>query len=475
MRCFCMSLFVLTTGLGAVAEDWPTYLHDNRRSGITSESVSLPLREAWHYVHEAPPQPAWEGPAKWDAYSGRKDLKSMRNFDPAFHLTAASDMVFFGSSVTDAAHCLDAASGEERWCYYTDGPVRLPPTFHEGHAYFGSDDGYAYCVDVEGGRLTWRHAPAPRERSVPVNGKLVSLSPVRTGVLIDNGTAYFAASLLPWRPSYLCAVSAATGTFDGSFGYASEHQGVVFQGAMLMSKDNLYVLQGRSAPVIFSRAGGEMLGTVGDSGGVVALITEDDTFIAGSPNQKEDRFSETAGGHAGDQLAFYESANRLVIANGVAYLQAEGELKAFDRTRYLGLQKELIAVNKRREALEQERKALNESEDADKGERMKTLDAALAEVKERASAIRKEARDCYLWRVACDLPHALIKVRDALIAGGTGAIALFDAGTGEERWRSTVDGAAHGLAVANGRLLVSTDTGHIYAYASAMVGTPGQG
>ncbi len=468
MRFIVLALSFITVGFGSCAEDWPTFQHDNRRSGVTAENLAVPLEETWHYIHEAPPRPAWEGPAKWDAYSGRKDLKSMRNFDPVFHVTAASGKVFFGSSVTDAVHCLDAATGKERWSYYTDGPVRFAPTFYNGRVYFGSDDGYAYCVDAETGTLVWKYAPAGRERSVPVNGKLISLSPVRTGVLIDGGTAYFAASLLPWRPSYLCAVSAETGTFDGSFGYASQHTGVVFQGAMLMSRDNLYVLQGRSAPVVFSRDAGKMLGTVGNSGGVVALITDEDTFIAGSPSQKEDRFSETAGGNTGDQLAFYENANRLVIARGIAYLQAEGQLKAFDRTRYLGLQADLLAANRRRDAVNKELKALKDSRDEDKALKQAALNAEMKQLQERASSIRKEARDCYLWRSACPLPYALILAGESLVAGGRDGVALFDAATGEQRWQAAVNGAAHGLAVAHGRLLVSTDQGHIYAFSSGV-------
>ena len=35
--------------------------------------------------------------------------------------------------------------------------------------------------------------------------------PIRTGVTVMGDTAYFAASLLPWKESYLCAVDALTG------------------------------------------------------------------------------------------------------------------------------------------------------------------------------------------------------------------------------------------------------------------------
>ena len=42
-----------------VAAEWPTYLHDNARSGISSEALELPLQEHWVYTPAAPPDPAW--------------------------------------------------------------------------------------------------------------------------------------------------------------------------------------------------------------------------------------------------------------------------------------------------------------------------------------------------------------------------------------------------------------------------------
>jgi len=43
------------------------------------------------------------------------------NFDPAFFVIAVNDSVFFGSSVDDAVHCLDARTGQEKWVFNTDG------------------------------------------------------------------------------------------------------------------------------------------------------------------------------------------------------------------------------------------------------------------------------------------------------------------------------------------------------------------
>lgn len=93
------------------AADWPTYRHDNRRSGITIEPLQLPLELAWTYTSPTPPQTAWSGPAKWDSYANIRGLVLMRNFDPAFFVTAVGDSVYFGSSVDDAVHYLDAGNG----------------------------------------------------------------------------------------------------------------------------------------------------------------------------------------------------------------------------------------------------------------------------------------------------------------------------------------------------------------------------
>ena len=109
------------------AEVWPTYRHDNRRSGVSPSSLQLPLTEAW--VHNGGlPQQAWTGPAKWDAYSSNEGLQSMRNFDPCYFTTAAHNLIYYGSSSDNALHCLDAITGEEQWQHFTNSSVRFHGT-----------------------------------------------------------------------------------------------------------------------------------------------------------------------------------------------------------------------------------------------------------------------------------------------------------------------------------------------------------
>jgi hypothetical protein len=45
----------------AVGEDWPTYLKDNARVGVSGESLTFPLHLQWHFQSSAAPEMAWEG------------------------------------------------------------------------------------------------------------------------------------------------------------------------------------------------------------------------------------------------------------------------------------------------------------------------------------------------------------------------------------------------------------------------------
>ena len=122
----------------AVAQDWMTYRHDNARSGMTAERVSPPLSLSWMFRPTHPPQPAWYEPAE--------ELPRMR-FDSAYHVTVADNTVYFGSSVDNKVYALNANTGETKWTFFTEGPVRFAPTLCEGRVYVGSDDGNVYCLN----------------------------------------------------------------------------------------------------------------------------------------------------------------------------------------------------------------------------------------------------------------------------------------------------------------------------------------
>jgi hypothetical protein len=65
--------------------------------------------------------------------------------------------------------------------------------------YFGSADGWVYCLDANDGALAWRFRAAPKDRLVAAYGQLESIWPVHGSVLIQNDTLYATAG----RSSYL--------------------------------------------------------------------------------------------------------------------------------------------------------------------------------------------------------------------------------------------------------------------------------
>ena len=447
----------LTSAL-ASAPDWPTYQHDNLRGGVAAATLPLPLEQVWVHRPSARPQPAWTGPAKWDAYKRIRNLSSMRNFDPVFHVAAAGDAVYYGSSADDAVHCLDARTGSERWAFCTDGPVRLPPACHDGKVYFGSDDGSAYCLDAASAALVWRFKPSPEERLIPCNGKLISPWPIRTGVLVQDGVAYFAASLLPWEASYLCALDAETGAVR----YQVQCSNVTMQGAMLASARRLYFPQGRTAPLVFDRDDGTSLGPMRGSrfGGTYAILTDRSELILGHGSRAG--WLSLHQGETRDHIASVSGANRMVVQGAMAYLQSGRSLSALDRARFVAMQAQRTALLNEQTAVGKRLKKLRE----DATDEQRKLKARLQELRAELPRVAAAIQGSFRWTVPCPHAHALVLAGDVLVVGGDSRIVALRADAGREVWSAKVDGRAHGLAAARARLFVSTDTGAIHCFAA---------
>ncbi len=448
----CLVLLIASSNLvatKAAAQSWSTYRHDNRRSGVTDCELAFPLTEQWVRRSELPPQAAWTGPAKWDAWAGNSGLQSMRNFDPCFFVTAGDGKVFFGSSVDDAVHAIDASTGREVWVYFTGAAVRFPPTINDGLAYFGSDDGNVYCCDAEHGELRWRKRAALRNERITSDRKIISLWPVRTGVMVHHGKACFASSLVPWESSLLWNVDAATGQLDREGCFRRQLAGVTLQGALLASSSRIYVPQGRAAPLAFDLTSGEPLGAIGEAGGVFCILTEDEMLLAGPDDQKSasDQI-RIADGQTRQPMASFSGTNRILVAGRFAWIPAGGKLKRLDRGVYLDAQQQIDREN---DELKQRR---------EQKQPVEATEQRLAEAWERQ-------KSAWRWEVECPPPNGFIKAGDAILLGLDNEVVAYSATDGRQLWRTAVDGTAHGLAVADGRLFVSTGLGHIYAFGAS--------
>ena len=153
------------------ASDWPTYRCDPARSGHTESAVPSTIEPAW------------------SADIGGK-LSSP---------VIATGRAFVSAIDAYTVHALDADSGKPVWSYTVGGRVDSPPTIHKGLALFGSADGWVYCLRASDGQLVWRFRAAPEDRRIVAYGRLESVWPVHGNVLVQNDVAYFAAG----RSSFL--------------------------------------------------------------------------------------------------------------------------------------------------------------------------------------------------------------------------------------------------------------------------------
>ncbi len=457
----CLVLLALSAGFSrALAEDWPTYMRDIRRSGVTAEEAVFPLHAQWVYTPHLAPRPAWPEPAKQDIWHKIREISPAVIYDRAYHAVSVGDAVYFAASADDQVYCLDAASGETRWTFFTEGPVRLAPTVVEGRVYFSSDDGYAYCISADAGKLIWKYSPASMDRRIPGNGRVISYAPARTGVLVDGGTAYFMAGLFAPDQVYQCALDAVTGEVR----LQSAPAELSPQGYLLASSTRLFAPTGRTAPIMFDRATLESAGAVQGPGGAYALLVED--ALVSGPGRRDGSL-DYADAQTRETVASFPGV-RMLVKDGIAYLQSSSEASALDRPRYLQLSAEM---NRRNAAVGDLRTRVREM-GPDAKEELARLGTEIAAIEAELAALDAQRAECTLWKRPATDPFSMILAGDALFLGGQDAVLALNAADGAERWRHDVEGRVYGLAFANGKLFASTSAGNVYCFAATSMAAP---
>jgi len=445
-------IVALVAGGICSADDWPCYLHDSARSGITAERLSFPLHENWRHQSGQAPRPAWPAPAPHDYWHNHHNLRPTVTYDRAYHVTVVGDTAYYASSADDQVYAVEAATGAVRWSFFTEGPVRLAPTVAEGRVFVGSDDGSLYCLKVDTGTLLWRFQTYEDDRRLPGNGRIISYWPIRCGIVVEDQTVYFGAGLFPNEGTYLFALDARTGAVRWR-----QAVGISGQGYMLASARNLYVPTGRTNPVRFARADGGQQGDYSSGGGAYALLT-DDVLVSGPGRGAKTIVASDV--QTRETLASFEG-RRMLVRGNIAYLQSETKLAAFDRVRYLELSRQRNALTKEREKLAKQVRAAQKGSAGE--ERLK---GKLRDLQIQIDKLAVEMSQCYRWTADCDACYSLILAGDTLIAGGRDYVAAIEVNEGNEIWRAPVAGAAYGLSLAQGRLFVSTDRGVIHCFSA---------
>jgi len=238
-----------------MATDWPMYRNDAGRRGVTEDRLPESLSLTW--MRELPKlTPAF------------KDKRL--HFDAGYEPVIAKGFLLIASSLTDSVSAYDAKSGEERWSFYTNGPVRFAPAISGDLACFGSDDGCLYCVDLATGELRWKHRAVPNQRRLLGNKRLISVWPVRGGPVVADGKVYFAAGVWPFEGVFVYAMELATGKVlwrNDRLGYLWGHQphnttaigGLAPQGYLLVNGDELIVPCSTAYPARLNRVTGELV------------------------------------------------------------------------------------------------------------------------------------------------------------------------------------------------------------------------
>ena len=419
---FAASLVAFIFGCGStIAADWPMYKGNSARDGYTAETLSPKLSLRWAVKSANAPVPAWP-------------MSTRMGFDRAFHPVIAGDTLFYGSSADGSIRALEAATGKERWVFYTGAPVRFAPACWKDRIFAASDDGYLYCLAAADGKVLWKKHGGSDDRMILGNDRMISRWPARGGPVVHGDIVYFAAGIWPSEGVYLYALNAETGKVlwcndkSGSIFMGQPHggayaaSGASAQGYLVVNDEQLLVPTGRAVPAVFDRESGKFkyfhLQANGHKGGSATFAIGPYFFNAGyTYDATTGKVLDPIG--AGEVAATPDGLILSTTKDVVAYQWADKTKleKKIELIKYKGLEK--------------------------------------------------------LWTIA-DAPGgaAIVVAGKSIVCGGDKRVTLADRDAKKVAWSAEVDGLANGLAVAKGRLFVSTDKGTLYCFDTEATAKP---
>ncbi len=147
----------------AATNEWPTYRHDNQRSGYSEADLLSDMGKSWE-----------------TKLTGRLSA-----------LVVAQSKVYVSQIDRHTLSALDAKTGETQWLFTAGGRIDSPPTYWMGRLLFGCADGWVYCLRAKDGELVWKYRAAPIDRRLMAFEQLESVWPVHGSVLIERDLVHF--------------------------------------------------------------------------------------------------------------------------------------------------------------------------------------------------------------------------------------------------------------------------------------------
>ncbi len=448
----------------AWAGDWPQFRYDMGRTAATPHELPAELELRWTRTLPAP-QPAFP-------------FELRLAYDASYEPVVLGSTMFVPSMVTDSVTALDTETGNERWRFIAEGPVRFAPVAWAGNVYFVSDDGYLYCLNADDGSLRWKFRGLPegkRHRKVLGHGRLVSLWPARGGPVLADGVVYFAAGLWPTEGVFVYAVDARTGkavwsntdsdripesNWDHGIGFVA---GLTPQGYLAIVGDKLVVPCGAQLPAFLDPKTGELHTYTMGWGGRLGL-PKGCWFVAGvdrylshagdlyditRPN--EERFPKTQPGESDYKPMLYPGGwTRLDIERA--------NQRELDRFRQPVMTPEVMYES-----------------DVSIVARDLTTYTLQKRTEDNIPAHRErdEIPDNFggVFRQIWELPSKLtvhIKAGNRLYVGGPNAVEAIDIAGSEPNtvWRAEIEGTPTRMLAADSKLFVVTAEGAILAFAT---------
>ncbi len=438
---FVLIVITLIQAIPGFAADWPMWRYDAGRTADSPEQLPDNLNLLWAREYSERVT-VWDDPLNQDLMA----------YDRLFEPVVAGKRMFLGFNDSDKLVALDTESGREIWTYRMEGPLRLAPAVWNGKVYVTSDDGCLYCLSADSGDLIWKHRGGPSERKLLGNRRLISMWPARGGVVINDGTVYYAASIWPMMGTFIYALDAESGKIiwkndgNGSEYMRQPHRapsfaGVAPQGSMVVSGDRLLIPGGRSVPAVFDRDSGAFdyyrLADSGKTGG---------SFVCARGNVFFNHHRE-------------KDATMYHLKSGIVLHAPVGKYPVLAENAWYFSGDSVIAV--RSGWVSEDLKEFVGDEDIDTGTLRGKISTAMTENR--------------LWESSVDASGDLIKAGGKLYAAGNDVITCLAIPAGKQQpeliWKKTVEGPVERLLAADGKLFAVTLDGRIIGFCRHRHGT----